>query len=118
RRVDDSRGRQHRLEHIGLDDRRRIDPRRGDAVMDDRRHAPAVGLMPSKRAEAPSARADWRHCLPTLTGSRVMLRPMRMADAHSLFTMLSGEDVTRFISPPPPTVDGFERFVIATNRER
>jgi RimJ/RimL family protein N-acetyltransferase len=32
--------------------------------------------------------------------------------------MLTTEEVTRFISPPPTTVEGFERFIMWTNRER
>jgi RimJ/RimL family protein N-acetyltransferase len=32
--------------------------------------------------------------------------------------MLSTEEVARFISPPPTTVDGFERFIAWTHRER
>jgi ribosomal-protein-alanine N-acetyltransferase len=32
--------------------------------------------------------------------------------------MLSTEEVARFISPPPTTVEGFERFIAWTHRER
>ena len=32
--------------------------------------------------------------------------------------MLTTEEVSRFISPPPTTVDGFERFIAWTHRER
>jgi RimJ/RimL family protein N-acetyltransferase len=32
--------------------------------------------------------------------------------------MLATEEVARFISPPPTTVDGFERFIAWTHRER
>jgi RimJ/RimL family protein N-acetyltransferase len=32
--------------------------------------------------------------------------------------MLSTEEVARFISPPPTTVEGFERFIEWTHRER
>jgi RimJ/RimL family protein N-acetyltransferase len=32
--------------------------------------------------------------------------------------MLSSEEVARFISPPPTTIDGFERFIAWTHRER
>ncbi len=36
----------------------------------------------------------------------------------SLLAMLSTEEVSRFISPPPTTVEGFERFIAWTHRER
>jgi RimJ/RimL family protein N-acetyltransferase len=61
---------------------------------------------------------DWRQSLPVLTGSMVTLRELRLSDATSLLTMLSTEEVSRFISPPPTTVEGFERFIAWTHRER
>jgi RimJ/RimL family protein N-acetyltransferase len=61
---------------------------------------------------------DWRTGLPVLTGSRVTLRELRVSDAASLFAMLTTEEVTRFISPPPTTIEGFERFITWANRER
>ena len=41
-----------------------------------------------------------------------------MSDAHSLLALLTTEEVTRFISPPPTTIEGFERFIQWTERER
>jgi RimJ/RimL family protein N-acetyltransferase len=61
---------------------------------------------------------DWRSGLPVLTGARVMLRELRATDAPSLFAMLTTEEVSRFISPPPTSVDGFERFIAWTHRMR
>ena len=61
---------------------------------------------------------DWRQALPVLTGSMVTLRELRLSDAHSLLAMLSTEEVARFISPPPTTLDGFERFISWAQRER
>ena len=61
---------------------------------------------------------DWRQSLPVLTGSTVTLRELRLSDAPSLLAMLSTEEVSRFISPPPTTVEGFERFIAWTHRER
>src|SRR5215208_228810 len=61
---------------------------------------------------------DWRQALPVLTGSMVTLRELRRSDAPSLLAMLATEEVARFISPPPTTVDGFERFIAWTHRER
>ena len=61
---------------------------------------------------------DWKQALPVLTGSMVTLRELRISDATSLLAMLSTEEVARFISPPPTTVEGFERFIAWTQRER
>ena len=61
---------------------------------------------------------DWRMGLPTLTGTRATLRELRASDAPSLFSALSDDRVTRFISPPPPTLDGLERFIAWTARQR
>ncbi|OFV93359.1 MAG: hypothetical protein A3G76_07395 [Acidobacteria bacterium RIFCSPLOWO2_12_FULL_65_11] len=62
--------------------------------------------------------SDWRHQLPTLAGQQVVLRELRTSDAASLFAMLTTEEVARFISPPPTTVEGFERFIAWTLRQR
>ena len=61
---------------------------------------------------------DWRNALPVLTGNRVMLRELELSDAPSLFAMLTTEEVSRFISPPPTTVEGFEKFIMWARAER
>jgi RimJ/RimL family protein N-acetyltransferase len=70
------------------------------------------------KARAQVTTSDWRQALPVLSGEKVMLRELRLSDAPSLLSMLSTEEVARFISPPPTTVEGFERFVAWTHRER
>jgi uncharacterized protein len=62
--------------------------------------------------------SDWRQSLPVLTGRQVQLRELRTSDAPSLFTMLTSQEVARFISPPPSTVEGFEKFIAWTHRQR
>ena len=62
--------------------------------------------------------SDWKTGLPVLMGKRVTLRELRASDAPSLFAMLTTEEVSRFISPPPTTVEGFERFIAWTVRMR
>src|SRR4051812_41802061 len=57
---------------------------------------------------------DWRQGLPVLAGMQVTLREMRASDAVSLHALLTTEEVSRFISPPPTTVDGFEKFIAWT----
>ena len=44
---------------------------------------------------------DWRSGLPMLRGRQVTLRELRASDAPSLFALLTTEEVSRFISPPP-----------------
>ena len=61
---------------------------------------------------------DWRESLPVLQAGAVTLRELRLSDAPSLLEMLSTDEVARFISPPPTTVEGFERFIAWTHRER
>jgi RimJ/RimL family protein N-acetyltransferase len=69
-------------------------------------------------ARTTTTTSDWKQALPVLTGSMVTLRELRLSDATALLTMLSTEEVSRFISPPPTTVEGFERFIAWTHRER
>jgi RimJ/RimL family protein N-acetyltransferase len=61
---------------------------------------------------------DWRNGLPALHAGRVTLREVRVEDAPMLCAHLTTQEVTRFISPPPATVDGFERFIRWSHRER
>jgi ribosomal-protein-alanine N-acetyltransferase len=62
--------------------------------------------------------SDWRSGLPLLRGAFVALRELRASDATSLCALLTTEEVARFVSPPPTTVDGFERFISWTHRQR
>ena len=79
----------------------------------------AIAMLTQLPINAPSVvTTDWKTGLPVLTGSRVMLRELRVADASALLAMLTTEEVSRFISPPPTTVEGFERFIMWANRER
>src|SRR5690349_12237680 len=74
-----------------------------------------------REATVPAAaivQTDWRDALPMLVGARVTLRELRPSDAASLFSMLTTAEVARFISPPPTTVEGFERFIAWTARQR
>ena len=61
---------------------------------------------------------DWRHQLPVLVGDRVRLRELQLSDAPSLLAMVTAPEVSRFISPPPMTIAGFERFIQWTQQER
>lgn len=63
-------------------------------------------------------RGDWRRGLPVLQGRSLTLRELRISDAPALLAMLGSEEVARFISPPPASVDGFERFIRWAHLER
>ena len=62
--------------------------------------------------------SDWQDGLPVLSSERVVLRELRASDAASLFALLTTEEVARFISPPPTSVEGFEKFIAWTLRQR
>ena len=75
-------------------------------------------LVPVSTRVALPRPTDWRAGLPSLVGSLVTLRELRPDDAASLFVTLTSEQVSRFISPPPSTLDGFERFIAWASRQR
>jgi len=62
--------------------------------------------------------SDWRAALPVLAAEGVTLRALRASDAPTLHAMLTTEEVARFISPPPTTVEGFEKFIAWTHRRQ
>lgn len=66
----------------------------------------------------PVTNIDWRGCLPALRAGAATLRQLQISDAASLVETLTTEEVTRFISPPPTTVEGFERFIAWTLAEQ
>jgi ribosomal-protein-alanine N-acetyltransferase len=69
-------------------------------------------------ASAQAVTTDWRESLPVLSSQKVVLRDLRPSDAMSLFALLTTEEVARFISPPPTSVEGFERFIAWAHRQR
>jgi ribosomal-protein-alanine N-acetyltransferase len=77
-----------------------------------------MATQPITTARPEVVTSDWRTGLPVLCGKQVMLRELRQSDAASLFAMLTTEEVSRFISPPPTTVAGFEKFIAWTLRMR
>jgi RimJ/RimL family protein N-acetyltransferase len=74
-------------------------------------------VMMSTGLDQPTS-TDWRRALPVLRGESITLRELRPSDAPALLAMLTSAEVARFISPPPATVDGFERFIRWTQAER
>ena len=79
-------------------------------------HHAVLPAAPGARAAA--VETNWRRELPVLTAGGITLRELRLSDAASLQKLLTTAEVSRFISPPPTSVDGFERFIAWAHRER
>ena len=77
-----------------------------------------LDIAMSEVSAAEAIGSDWRNGLPLLNGCGVTLRELRASDAPSLCALLTTEEVARFISPPPTSVEGFERFISWTLRQR
>ena len=85
-------------------------------------HTPTICSEPSVTMAMSSGPAtvtsDWKTQLPVLQAKGITLRELRVSGAPSLLAMLTTEEVSRFISPPPTTIEGFERFILWAQRER
>jgi len=79
---------------------------------------PAAGELTLREQRHCRSARDWRDALPMLSAGEVVLREVRPSDAHSLVSLLTTPEITRFISAPPRTVEGFERFIAASQRMR
>jgi ribosomal-protein-alanine N-acetyltransferase len=81
-------------------------------------------LAPAPAAAVPATffrsgiSTNWRQELPTIVGAGLTLRELRLSDAASLLSLLTTEEVARFLSPPPTTIEGFEQFIRWTHRKR
>lgn len=73
---------------------------------------------PAMRREESSFAGRWQQALPVLSDGDVTLRELRTSDAPALLELLTDADVARFISPPPTSAEGFERFIAWAQRER
>ena len=80
--------------------------------------ADSARLVPAETSPAAMPRAAWRLGLPTLKGASVELRELRPSDAPMLLGAMASDAVSRFISPPPSTLEGFEKFITWAQRER
>lgn len=74
-------------------------------------------VTPAK-GTTPGLDIDWRSELPTLVGPNLTLRELKLSDAPALMATLNVEEVARFVSTPPRSVAGFERFIQWTLRAR
>ena len=82
-------------------------------------HAVIARAVIQEAVERPdTVSTDWREKLPVFAGKTITLRELKASDAATLYAMLSTEEVSRFISPPPTTVEGYEKFIEWTHRKR
>lgn len=79
---------------------------------------PALDVLAAASTFGHPARSDWRKGLPVLRSLGFSLRELHAADAPGLAATLTTAEVSRFISPPPTSVAGFERFIAWAQRER
>ena len=79
---------------------------------------PPPGERPPLPTFGPVLPHDWRKGLRTMITPLCSLRELRIEDAPSLCAQLTTEEVARFISPPPTTVEGFEAFIRWAHDER
>ena len=77
-----------------------------------------AATMATPAATSTVTTSDWHSGLPVLAAADFTLRELRTEDAASLLAMLTTDEVARFISPPPTTVEGFEKFIAWTHRQR
>jgi RimJ/RimL family protein N-acetyltransferase len=61
---------------------------------------------------------EWRKGVPVFRSVRLTLREVEPADAPFLTQYLSVEDVVRFISHPPDSVQAFERWISRARTQR
>jgi RimJ/RimL family protein N-acetyltransferase len=66
----------------------------------------------------PAAATTWKEFLPSLSADGLTLREIRQDDAGPLLTLLGTDDVGRFMSPLPPTIESFGRFVRWNHEQR
>jgi RimJ/RimL family protein N-acetyltransferase len=91
---------------------------RGLALALGRVMQPGIEHLQLSPFTVPPLDTSWLEGLPELRGNQVTLRELQLSDAVPLLAMLTTRDVARFISPPPATLDGFERFIVCANAER
>ncbi len=61
---------------------------------------------------------DWRVISPLLRGALVDLRAVEMTDAPALYPLLSAQEVSRFGTAPPASLEAFEQFIAWSSEQR
>jgi ribosomal-protein-alanine N-acetyltransferase len=65
-----------------------------------------------------AAAGAWREALPVFIDVSCTIREVEVEDAPALLAHISTDEVARFISPPPATIEGFERFIRWSQQQR
>jgi RimJ/RimL family protein N-acetyltransferase len=65
-----------------------------------------------------SGSGAWRDALPIFSDAGFTLRELELEDAPSLLAEVSTDEVSRFISQPPSSIDQYERFIRWSQRHR
>lgn len=61
---------------------------------------------------------NWWEQVPDTSGAIVRLREVQLTDAEALYELLSDPQVSRYISPPPPSAAAFEGFIAWAHQQR
>ena len=89
-------------------------------AVDSRSRLPLSEEASSRRqlviVDAPQT--GWRTSVPVLASDVLTLREITHDDASPLLDMLATKDVSRFMSPLPPTLASFGRFVAWMHQQR
>src|SRR2546421_9891537 len=86
--------------------------------MDNLEHGTNGSSMVPDTRSTDELSIKWREALPVLEGRRIVMREPRVSDAAALYTVLWSEPVSRFITPPPRTVDAFEKYITWAREQR
>ena len=62
--------------------------------------------------------AAWRRELPILTNQSIKLRGLKDSDATALLHLLEAQEVRRFVTTPPASVEEFRGFIAWARREQ
>lgn len=89
----------------------------GPIAMDKSLITTGTTLVPAIPTAVPAPDA-WSDALPVLTGALSTLRELEPEDARVLLPLISAPEVSRFISPPPRTLEQFTWFIESGRTER
>ncbi|MBI4476268.1 MAG: GNAT family N-acetyltransferase, partial [Acidobacteria bacterium] len=80
---------------------------------------PSTSSGPVAIASEPIARSlpEWARGLPVITGNGLTLRELTRTDAPAM-QRLAAPEVTRYVPPPPDSVEALERFIAWTQKQR
>jgi RimJ/RimL family protein N-acetyltransferase len=77
---------------------------------------PSQAILLPPAAQSPAT--AWRHAVPVLHGRMADIRAIERDDAPALLALLTTEEVSRFGTSPPATLEGFESFIAWSTDQR